>query len=160
MVVDLHAKLKLAHERHAELPVPEIKSPAPIQKLMAEAQAFRAKGLVTRAKEKYLECQRLAPERFEPHFALGQMYAEAGLNLPALAAWERAEKLKTDHFPLQMSLGKMHHKLGKAAKAKEYFDRAQASTKKTPNPAIIWGCLPTKKNASNRLKAMRWQLCA
>lgn len=141
VVVDLHAKLKLAHERHAELPVPEIKSPAPIQKLMAEAQAFRAKGLVTRAKEKYLECQRLAPERFEPHFALGQMYAEAGLNLPALAAWERAEKLKTDHFPLQMSLGKMHHKLGKAAKAKECFDRAQALNEKDPEPRYYLGLL-------------------
>ena len=141
VVVDLHAKLKLAHERHAELPVPEIKSPAPIEKLMAEAAAFRAQGLVTRAKEKYLECQRLAPERFEPHYALGEMYAMAGLNVPALAAWERAEKLKSDYFPLQMSLGKMHHKLGKPEKAREYFDRAQALSEKDAEPRYYLGLL-------------------
>lgn len=141
VVVDLHARLKLAHERHAELPVPEIKSPAPIERLMAEAAAFRAKGLVTRAKEKYLECQRLAPERFEPHFELGDMYAVAGLNIPALASWERAEKLKADHFPLQMSIGKMHHKLGRPDKAREYFDRAQALNEKDPEPRYYLGLL-------------------
>lgn len=114
---------------------------------MAEAQAFRAKGLVTRAKEKYLECQRWPLKGSSSHFALGQMYAEAGSNLPALAAWERAEKLKTDHFPLQMSLGKMHHKLGKAAKAKECFDRAQALNEKDPEPRYYLGaaCLRRKR---------------
>ncbi|MDD3146341.1 MAG: tetratricopeptide repeat protein, partial [Candidatus Riflebacteria bacterium] len=141
VVVDLHARLKLAHERHAELPVPEIKSPAPIDRLMEEAAAFRAKGLVTRAKEKYLECQRLAPERFEPHFELGDMYAVAGLNVPALASWERAEKLRADHFPLQMSIGKMHHKLGHSEKAREYFNRAQALNEKDSEPRYYLGLL-------------------
>ncbi len=141
VVVDLHAKLKLAHERHDELPVPEIKSPAPIERLMAEAAEFRSKGLVNRAKEKYLECQRLAPERFEPHFALGEMYAEAGLNTPALASWERAEKLNAEHFQLQMNLGKMHHKLGRPEKAREYFNRAQALSEKDSEPRYYLGLI-------------------
>lgn len=141
VVGDLHAKIKLAHERHTELPVPVIKSPAPIERLMAEAAAFRAKGLVTRAKEKYLECQRLAPERFEPHFALGEMYAQAGLNTPALAAWEKAEKLNPENFPLQMSLGKMHHKLGRPERAREYFNRAQALNEKDSEPRYYLGLL-------------------
>lgn len=141
VVGDLHARIKLAHERHTDLPVPEIKSPAPIEKLMAEAAEFRAKGLVTRAKEKYLECQRLAPERFEPHFALGEMYAVAGLNTPALASWERAEKLNAGYFPLEMNLGKMHHKLGKPDKAREYFNRAQALRETDSEPRYYLGLL-------------------
>ncbi len=141
VVGDLHAKIKLANERHTELPVPTIKSPAPIEKLMKEAAEFRAKGLVTRAKEKYLECQRLAPERFEPWFALGEMYAEAGLNTPALSAWEQAEKLSPEYFQLQMSIGKMHHKLGRPAKARDYFTRAQALREKDSEPRYYLGLL-------------------
>lgn len=141
VVTDLHARLKLAHERHDELPVPKIKSPAPIERLMAEAAQFRAKGLVTRAKEKYLECQRLAPERFEPHFELGEMYAASGLNLPALSAWERAEKLNADHFLLQLNIGKMHHKLGRPVKAREYFTRAQALDEKNAEPRYYLGLI-------------------
>lgn len=141
VVGDLHAKIKLANERHTELPVPEIKSPAPIERLMAEAADFRSKGLVTRAKEKYLECQRLAPERFEPWYALGEMYAEAGLNTPALSAWERAEKLSPEHFQLQMNLGKMHHKLSRPARAREFFNRAQALQEKNAEPRYYLGLL-------------------
>jgi len=145
VVTDLHARLKLAHERHAELPIPVIKSPAPIEKLMKEAMEFRSKGLVTRAKEKYLECQRLAPERFEPWFALGEMYAEAGLNVPALSAWERAEKLNPENFPLQMNLGKMHHKLGRHDRAREFFTRAQALEEKHAEPRYYLGLLAYEK---------------
>ena len=141
VVTDLHARLKLAHERNDELPVPQIKSPAPIERLMAEAADFRSKGLVTRAKEKYLECQRLAPERFEPHFALGEMYAESGLNVPALSSWERAEKLNAEYFPLQLNMGKMHHKLGRPARAREYFTRAQALREKDAEPRYYLGLI-------------------
>ena len=141
VVTDLHARLKLAHERNDELPVPNIKSPAPIERLMAEAAEFRAKGLVTRAKEKYLECQRLAPERFEPHFELGEMYAAAGLNVPALSSWERAEKLNAEHFPLQLNIGKMHHKLGRHERAREYFTRAQALRETDAEPRYYLGLI-------------------
>ena len=141
VVTDLHARLKLAHERNDELPVPQINSPAPIEQLMAEAAGFRAKGLVTRAKEKYLECQRLAPERFEPHFALGEMYAESGLNVPALSAWERAEKMNSEYFPLQLNIGKMHHKLGRPEKAREYFTRAQALRENDAEPRYYLGLI-------------------
>jgi tetratricopeptide (TPR) repeat protein len=141
VVGDLHARIKLAHERLTDLPVPELKSPAPIERLMAEAMAFRSKGLVTRAKEKYLECQRLAPDRYEPWFALGEMYAEAGLNTPALSAWERAEKLNPEDFSLQMNLGKMHHKLGKPDKARQFFTRAQALREKDAEPRYYLGLL-------------------
>jgi len=141
VVTDLHARLKLAHERNDVLPVPQIKSPAPIERLMAEAAEFRAKGLVTRAKEKYLECQRLAPERFEPHFELGEMYAASGLNVPALSSWERAEKLNPDHFELQLNIGKMHHKLGRPARAREYLSRAQALREKDAEPRYYLGLI-------------------
>ena len=141
VVTDLHARLKLAHERNDELPVPHIKSPAPIERLMAEAAEYRAKGLVTHAKEKYLECQRLAPERFEPHFELGKMYAASGLNVPALSSWERAEKLNPDHFALQLNIGKMHHKLGRPVKAREHFTRAQALNEKDPEPRYYLGLI-------------------
>ncbi len=141
VVGDLHAKIKLAHERHAELPIPEIKSPAPIDRLMAEAMDFRSKGLVTRAKERYLECQRLAPDRYEPWYALGEMYAEAGLNVPALAAWERAEKLNSEDFKLAMNIGKMHHKLGRQKDARKYFNKAEALDEKNAEPRYYLGLI-------------------
>ncbi len=141
VVGDLHAKIKLANERHTDIPVPEIKNPAPIERLLAEALEFRRKGLVNHAKEKYLECQRLAPERFEPHFELGEMYAAAGLNKPALAAWERARKLKPDHYQLELNMGKMYHKLGERKKAQENFNRAMTLDEKDPEPRYYLGLI-------------------
>lgn len=139
VVSNLYTKIRLAHERHYDLPVPEIKSPAPIEKLMAEAASYRKSGLVTRAKEKYLECQRLAPDRFEPYYALGEMYAESGLNVPALSAWEKAEKLQPDNYDVIMNIGKMHQKLGKGQRAKEYFTRAEALRYNDAEPKYYLG---------------------
>ncbi|MFZ5951807.1 MAG: tetratricopeptide repeat protein [Candidatus Rifleibacteriota bacterium] len=141
VVGDLHARIKLANERHADLPVPEIKNPAPIEKLLAEAAVYRKKGLVNHAKEKYLECQRLAPERFEPHFELGEMYAAAGLNQPALSAWERARKLKPDHYQLELNMGKMYHKLGDREKARKNFNQAMTLDERDPEPRYYLGLI-------------------
>lgn len=141
VVSNLYTKIKLAHFRHTDLPVPEIKSPAPVEKLIAEGNKYRKDGLVNRAKEKYLECQRLAPDRYEPYFALGEMYAESGLNVPALSAWEKAEKLKPDNYDIIMNIGKMHQKLGHTSKAKEYFARAEALNYKDPEPKYYLGLI-------------------
>ncbi len=141
VVSDLHSKLKLAHERHAKLPIPEIQSPAPIEKLMAEAAAYRRDGLVTKAKEKYLECQRLAPERFEPYYELGEMYAKAGLNTPAVSTWQKAIAMNPNNYELQLNLGKMLHKLGKVDKARECFVKAQALGEKEAEPKYYLGLL-------------------
>jgi tetratricopeptide (TPR) repeat protein len=141
VVGDLHARIKLANERHTELPVPEIKSPAPIEKLLAEAAEYRRKGLVNHAKEKYLECQRLAPERFEPHYELGEMYAAAGLNKPAMAAWERARKLNPEHYQLELNMGKIFHKLGQKDKAKDNFSKAMTLNEKDPEPRYYLGLI-------------------
>jgi tetratricopeptide (TPR) repeat protein len=141
VVEDLHSRIKLANERHAELPVPAIKSPAPIEELMAEAADFRRKGLVTRAKEKYLECQRLAPERFEPHFELGNMYAMAGLNKPAIVAWKKAQELNPEHYELELNMGKILHKLGQKDKAKENFANAMSLKEQDPEPRYYMGLL-------------------
>lgn len=141
VVGDLHARIKLANERHTDLPVPEIKNPAPIEKLLAEALVLRNRGLVNHAKEKYLECQRLAPERFEPHYELGGMYAASGLNKPALASWERARKLKPDHYDLELNMGKMYHKLGDRQKAKDNFAKAMTLNEKDSEPRYYLGLI-------------------
>jgi tetratricopeptide (TPR) repeat protein len=141
VVEDFHARLKLANERHMELPVPEIESPAPIEELMAEALEFRRKGLVTRAKELYLECQRLAPERFEPFYELGKMYAMSGLNKPALSAWDEARKLNPEYYPLELDRGKILHKLKRREQAKESFAKAMALEEKDPEPRYYMGLI-------------------
>ena len=141
VVSNLHSKLKLAHERHAELPIPKIASPAPIKKLLAEAAKYRSQGLVTRAKEKYLECQRLAPDRFEPHYELGEMYARAGLNTAAVSAWEKALELNPDYFLLQLNMGKMLQKLGRKDKARECFVKAQSLNETDPEAKYYLGLM-------------------
>lgn len=141
VVEDLHARTKLAYERHMPLPVPEIKSPAPIERLMAEADGYRNKGLVTRAKEKYLECQRLAPERFEPHYELGMMYAMSGLNTPALASLDRALQLNPDYYPLQLNKAKILLKLGRRDEAKMHFSKALALEEKDAEPRYYLGLI-------------------
>ena len=138
---NLHKKIRLAHERHAELPVPEIKSPAPIEKLMAEANEFRKNGLVTRAKEKYLECQRLDPDRYEPYVALGELYAESGMYLPALSTFEKAYKLNPNDYEITMHMGRMYQKLGKMHYAKEFFARAEAIRYKEAEPKYYLGLI-------------------
>ncbi|GAB4281857.1 MAG: hypothetical protein Kow0029_27160 [Candidatus Rifleibacteriota bacterium] len=141
VVGDLHAKIKLANERHTDLPVPEIKSPAPIEALLAEALEYRRKGLVNHAKEKYLECHRLAPERYEPLYALGEMYAAAGLNKPALAAWEKARKLNPESYVLELNMGKILHKLGRREEAKSNFNKALTLKEKDPEPRYYLGLI-------------------
>lgn len=160
VVGDLHAKIKLANERHTDIPVPEIKNPAPIERLLAEALAYRRQGLVNHAKEKYLECQRLAPERFEPHYELGEMYAAAGLNKPALSAWERARKLKPDHYQLELNMGKLYHKLGEKDKAKLNFNQALTLNEKDPEPKYYLGLIAYEEKSfesaeSHALAALR-----
>ncbi|MBI3039469.1 tetratricopeptide repeat protein, partial [bacterium] len=83
VVGELYQRLKLATERQTDLPLPNIRHPAPIAKLLKKARDYRQNGLVNRAKDLYLECQRLSPEAFEPWYELGEMYSQAGLNLPA-----------------------------------------------------------------------------
>ncbi|MGM0598851.1 MAG: tetratricopeptide repeat protein [Candidatus Rifleibacteriota bacterium] len=141
VVGDLHARIKLAASRKADLPVPEIKSPAPIEKLLAEAAQYRKDGLVTFAKEKYLECHRLAPKRYEPYYELGEMYAAAGLNKPALRAWKKAEKLAPENFELELNLGKILHKLGQKAEAQKRFNNALTLDDKNPEPRYYLGLI-------------------
>ena len=138
---NLQKKIELAHFRHTELPVPEIKSPAPIDKLMAEGNELRRKGNVIKAKEKYLECQRLDPDRYEPYFALGELYADSGLNLPALSAFEKAYKLKPDNYDIIMNLGRTYQKLGKTQFAKEFFASAEAIRYKEAEPKYYLGLI-------------------
>lgn len=141
VVSNLYTKIKLAHFRHTDLPVPEIKSPAPIEKLMAEGNEYRKNGLVTRAKEKYLECQRLDPDRYEPYFALGEMYEESGLNVPALSAFEKADKLNPNNYEILMHIGRLHQRLGRNANAKEYFVRAQGLRFREAEPKYYLGLI-------------------
>lgn len=141
VVANLHKKIELAHSRHTELPVPEIKSPAPIDKLMAEGNELRRNGLVNRAKEKYLECQRLDPDRYEPYLALGELYADSGLNLPALSAFEKACKLKPNNYEIIMNIGRMHQKLGKMHYAKEFFAQAEALKYNEAEPKYYLGLI-------------------
>ncbi len=141
VVSNLYTKIKLAHDRHTELPVPEIKSPVYIEKLMDEANEYRRNGLVTRAKEKYLECQRLDPDRYEPYKALGEMYAESGLNIPALSAFEKADKLKPNDYEILMHIGRMLQKLNKVEKAREYFARSEALEYREAEPKYYLGLI-------------------
>jgi tetratricopeptide (TPR) repeat protein len=141
VVEDLHARIKFAHERHTDLPVPKIKNPAPLEKLLAEARAYRSKGLVTHAKEKYLECQRLVPEDFRSAYELGDMYAHAGLNRPALAAWKQVLAMKPDFYPLQLNLGKVHLKLKHREEARAAFVKAQSLRQDDPEPHYYLGLM-------------------
>ena len=141
VVSNLYNKIKLAHFRHTELPVPEIKSPAPIDKLMAEGNEFRKNGLVNRAKEKYLECQRLDPNRYEPYLALGELYADSGLNIPALSAFEKACKLNPNNYEIIMNIGRMHQKLGRMQYAKEFFAQAEALKYNEAEPKYYLGLI-------------------
>lgn len=141
VVSNLYNKIKLAHFRHTELPVPEIKSPTKIDKLLEEAYQYRKRGLVTKAKEIYLECQRIAPDRYEPYVAIGELYAESGMNLPALSAFEKAARLNPDDYDIIMNIGRMHQKLGKTQFAKEYFARAEALRYKEAEPKYYLGLI-------------------
>lgn len=141
MATEMHDKMASAYERKTEVPVPEIKSPAPVERLVQEGNEFRAKGLVNRAKEKYLECIRLAPDRYEPYYELGLMYAASGLNTSALSSWQSAERLKPDYYPIVINIGKMYQKLDKAANAEEYFRRAMALSPKMAEPPYYLGLI-------------------
>jgi tetratricopeptide (TPR) repeat protein len=141
-VVDkLHSQMKFAHERDADLPIPAIKHPAPIEKLLEKARDYRDKGLVTRAKELYLQCQRLNPAAFAPHFELGAMYAMSGLNVPALRAWEQAMKLNPNSFDLHLNMGKMYYKINERLKAKESLNKAEGMKPDHPEPSYYLGLI-------------------
>ncbi len=141
VVDDLHSRLKFAHERNTETPIPRINHPAPIEKLLKQAREFKDKGLVNHAKEIYLECQRLVPERFEPWYELGEMYAGWGLSKPALRAWDQALKIRPNHYGLQLNIGKMQYRLLDRAKAKPAFLAAQALRADDPEPSYYLGLL-------------------
>ncbi|MBP7633834.1 tetratricopeptide repeat protein [Candidatus Ozemobacteraceae bacterium] len=141
VVSTLHDKLKLADERNTELPIPEMKSHAPIAKLLAQARAYRSKGLVNHAKELYLECQRLAPREFEPWYEMGDMYARAGLTNPALRAWEKALEINPNSYDLQFNMGRMQYRLQKRDKARQAFVNAQSLKPNDPEPHYYLGLM-------------------
>lgn len=141
VVANLQNKIRLAHERHTDLPVPEIKSPAPIDKLLAEGNEFRKNGLVNRAKEKYLECQRLDPDRYEPYVALGELYSDSGLYVPALSAFEKACKLNPNNYDIIMHIARTHQKLSRLSYAREFFAQAEALRYKEPEPKYYLGLI-------------------
>ncbi|MFZ2959755.1 MAG: tetratricopeptide repeat protein [Candidatus Ozemobacteraceae bacterium] len=125
VVGDLATRFKLADDRKTSLPIPSIDHPAPITTLLKKARVYRSQGLVNRAKELYLECQRLNPAAFAPWFELGQMYAQANLYAPAQRAWEQALKLNPNDYGLQFNIGRMAHKLGRREEARKAFNAAQ-----------------------------------
>lgn len=141
VVTDLHDKLKLAYDRHYELPVPEIKNPAPIQKLLKEARRYRNNGLVSHAKDLYLECQRLSPKEFAPWYELGAMYAESGLSAPALRTWEQAKKINPNVYDLQFNIGKMQYRLQQRDLARQAFVNAQGLQPSDPEPHYYLGLM-------------------
>ncbi|MBF0542933.1 MAG: tetratricopeptide repeat protein [Candidatus Riflebacteria bacterium] len=141
VVSELQTKFKLALERNTEIPIPEIRHPAPIQELLEKARIYRSKYLVNRAKELYLKCQRLNPKAFEPYYELGEMYAEEGLYTPAARTWETALKINPNSYPLQFNLGKMAHKLGRRDEARKAFTSAQALNSNDPEPPYYLGLI-------------------
>lgn len=141
VVSTLHDRLKLAEERNTELPIPEMKSHAPIAKLLAQARVYRSKGLVNHAKELYLECQRLAPREFEPWYEMGDMYANAGLSRPALKAWEKALEVNPNSYELQFNMGRMQYRLQKRDKARQAFVNAQSIKPGDPEPHYYLGLM-------------------
>jgi tetratricopeptide (TPR) repeat protein len=69
------------------------------------------------------------------------MYAAAGLNKPAMAAWERARKLNPEHYQLELNMGKIFHKLGQKDKAKDNFSKAMTLNEKDPEPRYYLGLI-------------------
>jgi tetratricopeptide (TPR) repeat protein len=141
VVADFEKKIQVADEKNVELPVPEIKSPAPIERLLAEAKDYRNKNLVTRAKEIYLECQRLAPDRYEPYDELAKMYAESGLNKAALSTWEQALALNPTSIDIRMNMGKMFHKIGSLESSKTVFKQIVDAEPKNAEAIYYLGML-------------------
>ncbi|HOY66868.1 MAG TPA: tetratricopeptide repeat protein [Candidatus Ozemobacteraceae bacterium] len=141
VVATLHDRLKLAEERNTDLPIPEMKSHAPIAKLLAQARTYRSKGLVNHAKELYLECQRLAPREFASWYEMGDMYANAGLSRPALNAWEKALELNPNSYELQFKMGRMQYRLQKRDKARQAFVNAQSLRPEDPEPHYYLGLM-------------------
>lgn len=162
VVEDLRARISLAFARHTDIPVPEIKHPAPLEKLLAEAQYHRTQGLVTNAKAKYLECQRLVPDDFRAYYELGDMYARAGLNRAALASWRQTQQLNHNYYPLQLNLGKIQLKLKMREQAREAFVKAQSLQPQNPEPHYYLGLMAYEESRfesaeSHALGALRSQ---
>lgn len=160
VVVDLHEKIKLAHERHQPLPVPEISSPAPIAEIMKEAAKYRSQGLVNRAEDLYLEAARLAPERFEPHYELGMMHAMSGLNRPALASLEKALELNPDDYETRLNKGKILHKVGRKEEARKHLNKALTLNESDPESRYYLGLIAYQEERfesaeSHALSALR-----
>ncbi|HNW33646.1 MAG TPA: tetratricopeptide repeat protein, partial [Candidatus Ozemobacteraceae bacterium] len=141
VVSTLHDRLKLAEERNTDLPIPVLKSHAPIAKLLAQARMYRTKGLVNHAKELYLECQRLAPREFAPWYEMGDMYSNAGLSRPALVAWEKALEINPNSYELQFNMGRMNYRLQKRDKARQAFVNAQSIKPDDPEPHYYLGLM-------------------
>lgn len=141
VVKDFEQKIIDARDRNEAIPVPEVKTTVNIDRLLAEARDLKSKNLVTSAKEKYLECQRLAPTRYEPYNELGQMYADSGLNKAALSAWEKAAELAPKNYDIFMNIGKMQHKVGQIDKAKNTFETASKIKPKDSEPLYYIGLI-------------------
>ncbi len=160
VVTELHDRLKLAHERKTDIPVPVIAHTAPIKQLLEKAMKYRRQGLVNRAKELYLECQRLHPAAFQPWYELGAMYAESGLSEPAKRAWEQALKLKPNDYTLQVNIGRMQFKLNDRTRARAAFTAAQALKPEDPEPPYYLGLIAYEESRfesaeSHALAALR-----
>ncbi|MBF0407209.1 MAG: tetratricopeptide repeat protein [Candidatus Riflebacteria bacterium] len=141
IVSDLQNKFKIASERNTDIPIPDIKHPAPIAKLLKKAREHRQNFLVSRAKELYLKCQKLNPSAFEPYYELGQMYADEGLYQPAMRVWTTALKINPNHYLLQFNMGIMAHKTGRREEAMRAFVAAQALNPKDPEPPYYLGLI-------------------
>ncbi|MBF0502406.1 MAG: tetratricopeptide repeat protein [Candidatus Riflebacteria bacterium] len=138
---DLAKRFKLADERKTALPIPSLEHPAPITAMLKKAREYRYQGLVNRAKELYLECQRLNPTAFAPWFELGEMYAQANLYSPAQRAWEQALKLNPNDYGLQFNIGRMNHKLGRREEARKAFNSAQGLNPNDAEPTYYLGLI-------------------
>lgn len=141
VVGDLADRFKLANDRHQATPIPAIQHPAPLRSLLTKAREYRSKGLVNRAKELYLECQRLNPKAFTPYFELGQMYAQAQLYGPAERTWAQALELNPNDYNLQFNIGRMNHKLGRREKARVAFTAAQGLNPQDGEPPYYLGLI-------------------
>lgn|GEM_PF-1020155 len=141
VVKNLHDRIKAAHERHTDLPIPKIKSTVPVKEMLKKAMFFRSKGLVNHARETYLELQRLAPNEFEPWYQLGDMYARWGLSGPAMRAWDVARRINPEHYELQLNYGKMQYRLMQRKPAREAFVKAQGINPEDPNPPYYLGLM-------------------
>jgi len=103
-------------------------------------------GLVNRARELYLECQRLVPTAFEPWYELGAMYAEAGLSAPAKTCLGTSAQTESNNYPLQLNIGRMQFRLGARSASRQAFVAAQALQPQDRKPPYYLGLIAYEEN--------------